>query len=233
MPPPPVVRDALLDALALLLPVDCAGCGAPDRAVCRACAALLEGPLVVRELPGRLLVRSAAPHEDAVARIVVALKDGERTEAAGPLGRALRRAVLPALAAGAADPILVPVPGTAAAYRRRGYLPLALLARAGRLRLTHCLRRVRRVTDQASLGFAARRSNAAGSMAAVRHLDRVPVILVDDVVTTGATLAEAARALTAAGARVLAAATVTSTPPPGAPVAGKDRNASSTPVTGS
>jgi ribosomal subunit interface protein len=203
--------------------------------VCPACASLLGRPLLMRQLPGGLVVLSAAPHEGAVARVVVAFKDQERTEAAGPLGRALRRAVSAALEhlepEWRSAALLVPVPGTAAAYRRRGYLPLALLARGGRLRLARRLRRVRRVRDQASLGSAARHANAAGSMAAIGALDGVPVILVDDVVTTGATLAEAARALRAAGASVIAAATVTSTPPPSAPVPGKERKASGNPVT--
>ena len=69
----------------------------------------------------------------------------------------------------------------------------------------------RRGADQAHLGREARRANAAGSMRACDAAGR-RVLLVDDVVTTGATLSEAARALAAAGATVLGAATLASTP---------------------
>ncbi|MCU1437186.1 MAG: ComF family protein [Naasia sp.] len=210
MPVSAAIREAVLDALALVLPVSCAGCGAPDRPVCASCRRAFQGELLERRLPGGLIVRSAAAHEGVAGRVVVAFKDEARTEAAAVLGPALRRAVVPALTEPA--PVLVPIPGAGVAYRRRGFLPLALLARAGRLRLSPRLIRTRRVADQAALGAVARRDNAAGSMAAVGDLAGVPVVLLDDVVTTGATLCEAARALRAAGARVLGAATVTATP---------------------
>ncbi|MEU9016312.1 phosphoribosyltransferase family protein [Actinomadura sp. NPDC048394] len=76
------------------------------------------------------------------------------------------------------------------------------------------LRQCRRVADQAGLGAKARRDNLSGALEAV---GRAPlagrrVVLVDDVITTGASLAEAARALRAAGADVVAAATVAATP---------------------
>ncbi|WP_225991356.1 ComF family protein [Actinomadura montaniterrae] len=76
------------------------------------------------------------------------------------------------------------------------------------------LRQCRRVADQAGLGARARRDNLSGALEAVGRaaLAGRRVVLVDDVITTGASLAEAARALRAAGADVVAAATVAATP---------------------
>jgi predicted amidophosphoribosyltransferase len=68
------------------------------------------------------------------------------------------------------------------------------------------------VRDQAALPAAQRAENLAGGMAGDRSLRGRDVLLVDDVVTTGSTLAEAARAADAAGARILGAATIASTP---------------------
>jgi ComF family protein len=104
---------------------------------------------------------------------------------------------------------IVPVPLHPARIRRRGFQPAALLARAaGRaLRVpvrARALARTRDTPSQTGLDREARRRNVAGCFAAA---GRAPehVWLVDDVVTTGATLGEVARALRAAGARRLAA----------------------------
>jgi len=69
----------------------------------------------------------------------------------------------------------------------------------------------RRVADQAGLTATDRAANLTGALQARLDLHGVRVIIVDDVVTTGATLAEAARALRAAGAEVLAAAVIAAT----------------------
>jgi predicted amidophosphoribosyltransferase len=69
----------------------------------------------------------------------------------------------------------------------------------------------RSVADQAGLDTSGRARNLAGALAARRCADGLRVVVVDDVVTTGATLAEATRALRAAGAEVLGAAVVAAT----------------------
>jgi predicted amidophosphoribosyltransferase len=66
------------------------------------------------------------------------------------------------------------------------------------------------VRDQAGLGARARQQNLAGAFRVRRRL-REPVVLVDDLVTTGASLTEATRTLRAAGVVVLGAATVAAT----------------------
>lgn len=106
--------------------------------------------------------------------------------------------------------LVVPVPSTSAAVRRRGYdHGRALAARVAArwsTRWSPLLRRTTRVGSQRALGATERDSNAAHTMTARRSQERV--VLIDDVVTTGATLKEAIRALRAVGVEVMAVATV-------------------------
>lgn len=120
---------------------------------------------------------------------------------AGPLGAALAGAV----AVLGAD-VLIAVPSSAAARRSRGFDHVTLLARAAAARtgaqVVGGLRQQRRVRDQSGLDAAARASNIAGSMAfkgRAGQLAGARILVVDDIVTSGATLTEAVRALSAAG----------------------------------
>jgi len=115
--------------------------------------------------------------------------------------------------------VVVAVPLHRRRLRRRGFQPAALLARslARRHRLPlrpALLHRVRDDPSQTGLTRAERRRNVSGAFATA-HAARAPrsVWLVDDVVTTGATLAEATRVLAAAGAREVSAFCVARTPP--------------------
>ena len=206
-PTPPVVRRALADALALLLPVDCAGCGAPDVPLCDDCRDDLR-PAPTRQVVAGVTVWSGLPFLGAPARVIRALKEEGRT--------ALAAAVAPALAAAVAahgrDPavILVPLPTSRAAMRRRGFRTVELVARRGGLRVVPLLRPVRVTADQRGLSRDERARNVAGSLRAVGATGRRVVVL-DDVVTTGATLAEAVRALRHAGAEIVGAATIAAT----------------------
>lgn len=102
---------------------------------------------------------------------------------------------------------LVPVPSAKAATRVRGFVPAQLLAsRLARLtgaKVLNLAELTRRVQDQAGLNRAERSRNLVGAMRAVRAPveaeKRVPVWLVDDVVTTGASLRELQRCLTDRG----------------------------------
>ncbi|MGV9246563.1 ComF family protein [Streptomyces sp. NPDC003710] len=127
-------------------------------------------------------------------------------------GAVVRRRASGAVRAGGARPlVLVPVPSARRAVRARGHDPTRriALAAAGELRRTGtsarvvtALRQRREVADQSGLGSRQRLDNLAGALevaeGGVRLLADGPVILVDDLMTTGASLAEAARAVRAA-----------------------------------
>lgn len=206
------VREALADALVLLLPTSCAGCDDPDIALCERCAVALE-PRVSRR-SGDVPVWSGLPFADVPARVIRALKEDGRTGLARVLAPALSAAVTGASASvpasARAGVVLVPVPTSRAAYGRRGYRVVDLVARRAGLRTERLLRVVRASADQRALGVEERRRNVAGVMES-RPATDLRVIVLDDVVTTGATLAEAARALRAAGAEVVGAATIAAT----------------------
>jgi len=208
-----LIDHAWRDALAVLSPVACSGCGAPDRAVCQPClAALAPHPRLVERPP--VAAWAALEYSGSVASVIGAFKDGGRTDAAAPLARALRAAVAAALAEASVDtPLEVcTIPSMPAAMRARGYSPVdVLLGRSG-IRSARVLRLARERADQASLGAEARRANAAGGLVAVRDLAGRRFLLVDDVLTTGSTLGEANRALAAAGAVVVAIAVLAETP---------------------
>lgn len=205
------LRGALAEALALVLPVTCAGCDEPDVALCEDCRRQLR-PITSRG--GRdPMVWSGLAFEGVPARVVRALKADGRTALARELAPALSAAVDAALAAASADEgerertVLVPIPTSPAAYRRRGHRVVELVARRAGLRTAALLVMARGTADQRGLDRDARRRNVAGSLRA-RGAAGVRAIVIDDVLTTGATLEEAARALRAGGAQVVGAATI-------------------------
>ncbi|WP_329580623.1 phosphoribosyltransferase family protein [Kitasatospora sp. NBC_01250] len=226
-----VMSGALLD---LLLPASCAGCGEPGSQLCPVCRALLAGlraaPAAAHPTPpGLLPLHSCAVYRDPLRRLLIAHKERGALRLAGPLGAVLAEAVRGALTEAAPGPhrhpvLLVPVPSARHAVRARGQDATRRLARsaAGRLgrtglpcRVAPVLRQHRPVADQAGLGAGQRRANLHRALAVPPRFHTAlrgrRLVLVDDLVTTGASLAEAARALRAAGAPPLAAATVAAT----------------------
>ena len=222
------LHAALAGLVDLVLPSTCAGCGVDGPALCPVCAAPLRGPAhPTRPDPppvGLPPAWAVATYAGPVRAAVVAHKEEGRRALCHPLAEALARSV-GAAAAGASGPVLlVPAPSRGAAVRARGHDPTRRLARdAGALLRRDGLDldvvtglRVRPGTlDQAGLSAAERSANVAGAMRVTRPGARLvrgrTVVVVDDVVTSGATLAEAARSLRAAGADVAGAAVVAAT----------------------
>ena len=218
----------------LIVPGRCAACGVRAETLCRRCRVALAhgryaaGPRLVRPspCPAHMPPCWAAAGLDGVLRVLLtAYKDADRRDLAGvlaPLLAAAIRAAMEAPRLPEAQPDgprpsvhLVPVPASGRSRRRRGDRPLESLVVGaaellpGPVRVIRVLRPVRATRDQAGLDAEARRVNLAGAMAlapgAVDLLSGHRVVLVDDIVTTGATLVEGARALGAAGVSVRAA----------------------------
>lgn len=217
------VGSAAGRALDLALPASCAGCRREGAALCRDCAPALDVRLhaapgaeigLPADLPAPLLqLEWCAPFTGVTRRALHALKyDGER-RLAPLLGAAIARRWA---RAGAGGELLVPVPASPDRVRERGYDQAALLAQeaARRLRLPaiRAVERTRATTAQFDLDRAARAANLGGAFRAVPG--RQPaivgrwVVLVDDVVTTGATLAACAVALLDAGAAAVSGVAV-------------------------
>jgi predicted amidophosphoribosyltransferase len=144
---------------------------------------------------------------------IVAMKDRGRTDLITPLAQSLALGVHRLLTWGLLDvPLtIVPAPTRSAAARRRGGDPVtrvATLATAAHSNITvvRALRMTALARDSAGLGSGARERNIAGRVRPTRRPvpAGVEVLLVDDIVTTGATARESVRVLQNAGATVVA-----------------------------
>jgi ComF family protein len=204
----PRPRDAAAAALAQPLRIGGARLGVDTRPLCRACCHDL---LPMREpvTVGHLSVWPAFETDARILAVVHALKFSRRERLGAWLARAMAEG-LPARALHADDsaPLLVPVPMDRASLRHRGFnqaerLATALAALCGGRVERRAIVKVRRTAAQSILGSAERAHNVAGAME-VGTRDAVRgrrVVLVDDLVTTGATAAACTLALGRAGAR--------------------------------
>ncbi|WP_037776723.1 ComF family protein [Streptomyces pristinaespiralis] len=197
----------------------CGGCGTPRTQLCEVCGQALLGRTARRARPvpepaGLPVVHAAAAYTDSVRAVILAHKERGALGLARPLGAALAEAVRAAAgyAHGPDGPVLlVPVPSAPSAVRARGHdaarrialAAAAELRRRGRTAgVLPVLRQRRRMADQAGLTARERLANVAGALevrsGGARLLAGATAVIVDDLMTTGATLVEAARAVSAA-----------------------------------
>lgn len=208
--------------LDLMLPLTCGGCDAPGTRWCDVCAAELAAgsgqphlvtPRVDPGVPVFALGRYAGPRRQSI----VAVKERGRADLIAPLSRALATGVHRLVTWGMVDvpATIVPAPTRRSAARQRGGDPITRIATAAvaahpLIAVTQALRMKALVRDSVGLGSAARERNIAGRVALCRR--RLPtgteVLVVDDLVTTGATVGESVRMLGTAGVPVAGVLTI-------------------------
>lgn len=241
-----VLTGALIEVMALAVPVECVCCGKEDRALCAGCERqvrlLTRRPFRAESAAPALMgtdgsvllpVVAAGIYREELAQSVLSFKRHGQGPLCAVLARSLGKAVLAAAGTGR-DIWLVPVPTSGGAYRKRGFSPVHLLLTRlrqdgvlGGMKCHDVLRKVRVPATpgggvpggQKGLGRGDRVRRVRGSMRAVQRartagLAGRPCIIIDDVLTTGSTVAEAARALHQAGAVVRGAVVLAATRAP-------------------
>lgn len=212
-------RHPLAALLDLVLPTPCAGCGDPAARWCAACSGRFARPRV-RHLHGLPPVLVLAPYAGPARATVLAYKERGRRDLARPLARRVHRALRAPSGVGL---VLVPAPSRAAVARARGGDHMVRLARATAraagpgARVVRAFALGRGARDSVGLDGVGRAANLArhlrahpGALATLRaDGGRSRTVLLDDVLTTGATASACVRLLAGAGVRVDAVVVLT------------------------
>jgi ComF family protein len=194
---------SIVPLLNLIFPSRCAICNLPGADICSDCHTALQ--FKPREIwRDGWLGWSVIDYSSEVSKLLVSYKESGQSSLARTFASALESATL--LLPNFSDLLwLVPAPSRPENYARRGYYPALLisqqLARSNpRLRTLNCLSFGPGVDDQVGLGFEARQQNLSGKMLVNQPVSGKLCVVVDDVVTSGATALEARRALLSRGA---------------------------------
>ncbi|QRQ77458.1 ComF family protein [Glutamicibacter protophormiae] len=238
---PQWLRFALRETVNFLLPASCAVCGRADDRLCAACRSAVRHQLGLPPLPaslnrylelpalaGQIPVAACGIYGNELARAILAYKDHQRyflkNLFAPYLAAALNAALVPQTSA--RRTLIVPMPTSLKAVARRGYRPVeSMLQSAERLGLLDAGLELSPVLHyrlgqvfsgaQKSKSGADRRGRRVQLIAEIPRVRQQPILLVDDVMTTGATLQNAAITCNNAGFEVLGAVVLALTRPPG------------------
>jgi len=194
----------------LLFPTRCFGCNAVGISICSTCRQEWSPHYYLSHI-SKLRIHSAVIYSKTASRILLAAKE-QGLKGADIL---IIDSLVHVLSQGQFDRHnirLVPIPSSNAALRRRGRSFIVeiteTVAKIMGLPQSDCLEVIRKVRDQSGLHATARSHNLHGAFGLKRGVfPRGDLIVIDDVVTTGATLGEAARVLKSQGFHVLASVT--------------------------
>lgn len=222
--------ELAVSAADLVLGASCPGCGKPALGLCRPCGASIRpDPGIAWPRPAPSVLRrptvvppvAAGINAGALRATLIAWKERGQFGLTVPLAHLLASSVVELTVGGAIT--LVPVPTSRRSKRARGTDVVDELARAAArllrevgldVRVEQALAYARSTVDQSELDSASRADNLRGAFYVRRGRPRAggAVIVVDDILTTGSTVGEAVRALTAVGRRPIGIAVVAATP---------------------
>jgi predicted amidophosphoribosyltransferase len=202
--------------LDLVLPLECGGCGAPSTRWCLACGRELvvkadEPHLITPRVDPGVPVLSLGRYAGARRQAIVAGKEHGRADLIAPLAAAMQAGMERLLMWGVVGTPLtvVPAPTRRSAARRRGGDPVTRMARAATadlpdIQVVQALRLRALVRDSVGLSSADRQRNIVGRVKIAKTVEGPvrAVLVVDDIVTTGATASESVRVLQIAGVQV-------------------------------
>ena len=189
----------------LLIPTRCAVCDRSGSELCEECKAVLVGVGYSSRIDD-LEIWFLSEYSEELSKLLAAFKEKGQASLAKAIANAMAKAQIKPKFDG--QTFLIPVPSSTQNYRKRGYQPALLIAnhlaaKDRNLQVRNSLYFEKRVVDQASLDAKQRRINVQGAMRSERIIEGVSCLIVDDVITTGATALEAARSLRDSGAKVL------------------------------
>lgn len=193
----------------LLLPRACAGCRHPGAVLCRECQESL------REVPQQVYrtslidvpVFSLGAYSELRRNIIIAMKEYNNRAVRPYVGAVVHAGLRYLIARGNIpdDVVLVPAPTRAKSASLRGGDPVLHVCQATGMNVHNCVRIFRGAADQSTLSAEARRDNMRRSVELFTPVVKAPLILIDDVMTTGSTLSATVEVLRGAGAEVAGA----------------------------
>jgi len=218
--------DAMVrDTVSLIAPVECVGCGMPDKSLCGECAVSLRGTAIdvqlaiSREFFGRP-VRACAPYSGRSRAVVLGFKDHGHHRIAPFLAQSLISLLDPLMSSNP-DAVIVPVPSSPRGRLRRGIEPTLVLAQhvkrsrprwatIGALRPRYTLPNL--ISPAAKSLTRRERLHRPRQLRLTHDIRNRRVIVLDDVITTGSTLEACARVIREGGGEVIAALALAATP---------------------